>query len=62
MSKMTVLVIFCNFLALRTCLESKEKTSNFNKMFYSVFNFHREKFERVIFHLQSLKFNGKCKN
>ena len=40
MSKMAILVIFCYFQGLGTCLESKEETTNFNKMFYSVYKFH----------------------
>ena len=39
MSKMTILVIFCFFQGLQTCLESKEK-SKFDKMLYTVYNFH----------------------
>ena len=42
MSEMTILVIFCYFQGLRTYLESKEKTSNFNK-FYSVYITSTEK-------------------
>ena len=34
MSKMTNLVMFCYLPGIETCLESKEQTSNFNKMFY----------------------------
>ena len=40
MSVMAILVIFCYFHGVAPCLESKEETSNFNKMFYSVYNFH----------------------
>ena len=47
-SKMKILVIFCYFQDLGPCLDSKEETSSFNKMFYSVYNFHWEKFEGVI--------------
>ena len=57
MSKMTNLVMFCYLPGIETCLESKEQTSNFNKMFYlCIINFLWEKFEGVIFYLQSLKY------
>ena len=34
MSKMTILVSFCYFQGLGTCLESKEGKSNFKKILY----------------------------
>ena len=48
-SKMTILVIFCYFQGLGTCLESKQETLNFDKMLFCfVYNFHEEKFESDI--------------
>ena len=44
------------FEGLGTCFENKEEISNFMKMFYTLCNFHQEKFEGVIFHLYSMKF------
>ena len=49
MSKMTILVIFCYFQGLGTCLESKQETLNFDKMLFCFeYNFHEEKFENYI--------------
>ena len=49
MSKMTILVIFCYFQGLGTCLESKQETLNFDKMLLCFeYNFHEEKFENYI--------------
>ena len=56
---MTILAIFCYFQGLRTCSESKEEISNFNKYIYSVYNFHWLKFEEAIFQLRFLKFTRK---
>ena len=56
---MTILAIVCYFQGLRTCSESKEEISNFNKYIYSVYNFHWQKFEEAIFQLRFLKFTRK---
>ena len=56
---------FQSFFAIFRTLELvwivKKEASSFNRYIYSVSNFHLEKFEGVIFHLQFLTFTRKCK-
>ena len=48
-----MIVIFGSNRGIQISLENKKKLSNFQQMFHFMYTLYREKWEIMIFHLQS---------